>query len=98
MGIQSNVRESQIISSSAGYGYAGYRYGRYGTYGGYGGGAVVPVYDPRAEARGIQAERRVVRAEEKGEAATDIQALRAQIVAATADIRRKMTQKYQVEF
>ena len=30
MGIQSGVRESQIISSSAGYGYVG----RYGMYGG----------------------------------------------------------------
>jgi hypothetical protein len=98
MGIQSGVRESQIISSSAGYGYAGYGYGRYGMYGGYGASGVITTYNPRAEARGISAERRVVRAEEKAAMATDVQALRDQLIGATADIRRKMTQKYKVAF
>jgi hypothetical protein len=55
-------------------------------------------YSPRAEARGIASDRRAVRAELKGTMATDVHALRAQIIAATAEIRRKMTQKYQVEF
>ena len=32
MGIQSGVREASIISSDAGYGYAGYSYGRYGAW------------------------------------------------------------------
>ena len=98
MGIQSGVRQSQIISSSAGYGYVGASFGRYGAYGGYGGTVVAPVYNAKAEMRGIGAERRVVRAEETATMATDVHALRAQIIAATADIRRKMTQKYQVEF
>jgi len=98
MGIQSGVRQSQITSSSAGYGTVGYSAGRYGMYGGYGASGVATTYDPRAEARGIAAERRVVRAEEKAAMATDVQGLRAQIIAATTDIRRKMTQKYQVEF
>jgi hypothetical protein len=39
-----------------------------------------------------------VRAQEKATAATDIQQVRQGIIAATADIRRKMTQKYQIEF
>jgi hypothetical protein len=98
MGIQSGVRQSQIISSSAGHGYAGYSYGRYGWHGGYGASGVVPIYDPVAEAKGVYAERRVVRAEEKAKAATDIHGLRDQVVAATADIRRAMTQRYQTEF
>ena len=94
MGIQSNVRQKQIISSSAGYGYtASYRHGRYGSYGGYG-----VAYNPAAEMKGIAAERRVVRAEEKAVAATDVQQLRQAVISATTDIRRKMTQKYQVEF
>ena len=66
-------------------------------YGGYGG--AVSTYNPTAEAQGIQAERRVVRAEEKADMPPrTVQQLRAGIVAATADIRRKMTQKYKVEF
>ena len=48
--------------------------------------------------RGIAAERRVVRAEEKGSMAMSVQEIGAALTAATAEIRRKMTQKYQVEF
>lgn len=94
MGIQSNVREAQITSSGTswsdyGDGYGGYRYGAYGTYG---------RYDPRGEVKAVGAQRRVVRAEEKAVAATDVQQLRQAIIAATTDIRRRMTQKYQMEF
>ena len=98
MGIQSNVREKSIISSSAGYGYATRSYGRYGRYGGYGGVAVAGVYSPRAEMKGIAAERRVVAAEERAGMATDVQGIRQEVIAATTDMRRKMTQKYQIEF
>ena len=98
MGIQSGVRQAQIISSSAGYGYVDYNVGRYGAYGGYGASGTITTYDPVAEARGIYAERRVVKAEEKATMATDVQTLRQNLIAATTDIRRKMTQKYQVEF
>jgi formate dehydrogenase maturation protein FdhE len=91
MGIQSGVRQAQINSSNTGAAYADYSSGRYGVYGGYG-------TDRTAQAKGIETERRVVRAEEKGNAATNIQQIRAEVVAATADVRRKMTQKYKVEF
>ena len=94
MGIQSGVRQAQIHSgnvyggdNSYGYGYGGYRYGAYGRYGG-----------GMNDIKAVGAERRVVRAEEKGVAATDIQQIRQSIIAATADIRRKMTQKFQIEF
>jgi hypothetical protein len=94
MGIRSSVRESQITSSSAGYGYVGgYRYGAYGGYGG-----VRSVYSPRAEARGIASDRRIVRSEERGNMATNVHQIRDAMIAATSDIRRKMTEKYQVEF
>ncbi len=89
MGIQSGVRQAEINSSGASY-------GRYGMYGGYGAG--INSYDRTADARATDADRRVVRAEEKADAATNIQQIRANVVSATADIRRKMTQKYQVEF
>jgi hypothetical protein len=51
-----------------------------------------------AKIKGVGAERRVVRAEAKATKATDVHAIRDEIIAATADIRRKMAQKYQVEF
>ena len=51
-----------------------------------------------ADLKAVGAERRVVRAEEKAIMATDVQQLRQDIIAATTDIRRKMTQKYQIEF
>ena len=92
MGIQSGVRQAQITGSdvyAGDYGYGGYRYGAYGRYG---------RRAQMAEIKGVGAERRVVRAEEKGIMATDVQKLRQDLIAATTDIRRKMTQKYQIEF
>jgi len=50
------------------------------------------------EARAKESERRVVRAEEKGIAASDIQQIRQAIIAATADIRQKMTEKFRCSF
>ena len=96
MGIQSGVRQAEVTSGSVDggdYGYGGgYRYGAYGAYNGgadiYGMGTV----------KAVGEQRRVIRAEEKATAATDIQQVRQNIIAATADIRRKMTQKYQMEF
>jgi hypothetical protein len=91
MGIQSGVRQAEIVSAGAG----GASYGRYGMYGGY---AAVNSYDRTSDARAAESQRRVVRAEEKADAATNVQQIRANVVSATADIRRKMTQKYQAEF
>jgi hypothetical protein len=48
--------------------------------------------------KAVEAERRKVRAEEKGIAATDIHKIRADVIDATAKIRRAMTEKYRVEF
>ena len=91
MGIQSGVRQAQITSS-----------------GGNGTVAITPTADTATaltepyggrdiygtgEVKAVGAERRVVRAEEKSIAATDVQQIRQTIIAATADIRRKMTQE-----
>jgi hypothetical protein len=93
MGIQSGVREAQITGAdvyAGDYGYGGgYRYGAYGAYGRRG---------QMAEVKAVEADRRVVRAEEKGIMATDVQKLRQDLIAATTEIRRKMTKKYQIEF
>ncbi len=99
MGIQSGVRQAEITGADVSpYAVGTTRWGRYGWYGGYGGAAGWAVKDAMAEVKEVGAERRVVRAEEKATMATDVQQIRQAVIAATADIRRKMTQKYQVEF
>jgi hypothetical protein len=99
MGIQSGARQAQVLGADVSpYAVATSRWGRYGSYGGSAGARGVAVYDPMAEVKAVGAERRAIRAEEKGIAATDVQQIRQAIIAATADIRRKMTQKYQTEF
>ncbi len=97
MGIRSNVRESQVTSASAGYGYSdyeGYDYG-YGYGYGYRG---VGWYDAYGEAKAVGSEKRRIRSQERGAMATDVQAIRADLIQKTADIRRKMTERYQMEF
>jgi hypothetical protein len=85
MGIQSGVGQAGITSSGDA-GYGGYEYRGSGASAGLG------------EIKAVGAERRVVRAEEKSIAAGDVQHYAQAIIAATTDIRRRMTQKYQVEF
>jgi len=52
----------------------------------------------KAEARQEQAARLQVRANEKAQAATSVQGIMAQIATATTQVRRDMTEKYQVNF
>lgn len=94
MGIQTAQRQSQHQyvynnSSSVSGGYDNY---------GYGFGPQVVMEDRYAGARQTSAARREVKAEEKAIAATDVHQIRDQIIKATTDMRRKMTQKYQIEF
>jgi hypothetical protein len=87
MGIQSGARQAQITGGGD-YGYGGgYRYGAFGAYAG-----------QQEEIKEVGTERRAARAEETAIMATDVQKLRQDIIAATTDMRRKMTQKYQIEF
>jgi hypothetical protein len=43
-------------------------------------------------------QRRKIRAEEKGVAATDVHKIRSNVIDATNTIRREMTEKYRMEF
>jgi hypothetical protein len=82
MGIRMGVRSSEINSGNID---SDYFYGGYG-YGRYGG------------VKAVEQQRGVVRAQEKGTAAMSIQEIKAGVIAATADIRRKMTEKYRMQF
>jgi hypothetical protein len=88
MGIQTGVRSAQVTAGdwNGDYDNGYYRYGANGPYG------------QRAEMKAVATERRAISAEETATAATDVQQIRQAIIQATADIRRKMTQKYQIEF
>ena len=69
---------------------------RVGAGGGYGGG--VAVYNPYDEARAVSQERRKVRYQERGAMAMNVHTIRDEVIQATNDIRREMTQRYQIEF
>ncbi len=113
MGIRGGQRQSMVGNSataSAGANYGGYYNGYYG--GGYrsgwSGGYVTPygavanatastnAFHAQTRAQGAQ--RRAIRAEEKATMATDVQTIRSNVIDATNDTRRTMTQRYQVEF
>ncbi len=90
MGIRTGVRSSEINSSNTGndYYYGGYGYGRYG------GGVAAGVNDIKA----VEQQRGVVRAQEKGSMASSVHEIRANVIATTTDLRRKMTEKYRIQF
>jgi hypothetical protein len=92
MGIRSGVRTREITSAdtSSDYYYGGYGYGRYGYYGGAAG--------MQNEMKAVEQQRGIVRAQERGTMAVSVHQIRAEVIAATSDIRRKMTEKYRVEF
>lgn len=46
----------------------------------------------------VAANGRVIRAEAKGIAVTDLHQVRAMLISVTAEVRRKMTLKYKIEF
>jgi hypothetical protein len=98
MGIRSGEREAHTFGDLGPTVVGGRGAGAYGPYGGYGGYGVVYKYDPLSEVKGTVAARRVVKSEERAIMASDVHTIRDQLLRANADIRRKMTQKYQVEF
>lgn len=101
MGIRGGARQAQISGYDVGpevvsYGGGG---GGWPGWGGYRYGWAQAYYPSEGEIiKEVGAERRKVRAEERGIMATDVSAIRDQILQATEDIRRKMTEKYQSEF
>jgi hypothetical protein len=99
MGIRGGARKAQTFGSTAPYSVSGYGFGSYGAYGGgVSAWGAQAVYDPLADIKGTHAERLKVKAEEKGIMASDVRTIQDQLNQATADVRRKMTLKYKVEF
>jgi hypothetical protein len=94
MGIRGNSRQHQINYNDIEYDYAyGYRAGWYGE-----SSVAVPVNDGVGAVKAVGAERRKIRAEEKGVAATDVHQIRANVIDATSKIRRAMSEKYRINF
>jgi hypothetical protein len=94
MGIRGNSRQHQINYSDIEYDYAyGYRSGWYGE-----SSVAVPINDGVGAVKAVGAERRKIRAEEKGVMATDVHQIRANVIDATSKIRRAMSEKYRINF
>ena len=103
-GMQSRVRQVNAnanlgVSVPYEYGY-GYRYGRYGAYGGAyarpvttNPGAILTENLRQQQAQGTQ-----IRTQEKVGMASNVMEIMEQIKTANSDVRRNMTQKYQLEF
>jgi hypothetical protein len=99
MGIRGGERKAHTFGSLGPSSVSGYGWGSYGPYGGgVGGWGAYAVYDPLAEVKGTHAARLQVKAEEKAIMAANVHTIRDQLAQTTADMRRKMTLKYKVEF
>jgi len=104
MGISSAARQKQVQGSTAppvnaAY-HGGYGWDR-GGWGGYGynlPGANSWANSAYAQVRAEAHQRQLIRSEEKAAMATDVQGIKADLVEATGNIRRRMTERYQVEF
>lgn len=83
-GIRTGVREANQAASGPNYGYASAGYGYRG--------------DRYAGARQAQADRNAIKAQETGQAAMTGIDIRKQIQDTTSAIKRKMTDKYKVQF
>lgn len=96
VGIRTRVGEVNAVASgvtNSGGAVGGFRYGGYGGYGAYG-----YDYTRGMTRREQQSARTQVRANEKSTGAASVQQIRQQMQEASAQIRREMTQKYQIEF
>jgi hypothetical protein len=89
-GISSGARSAQI-TGSVGYGYDGNTYDPYTLYGNAGSRA-------QAQVGAVEAERRAIRAQEQGQSSMDVRAIVRQIQDDTSNIRRQMTERYNIEF
>jgi len=100
MGIRTGVRTREITSADLppdyAYAYGGYGYGRYGY--GYGYGYSSSTAAQVNDIKQVEQQRGIVRAQERGDAAASVQEIKAGLIQATADVRRKMTEKYQIQF
>jgi hypothetical protein len=89
-GIRSGARSAQVTSGSTGYG-DGYGYAPYAVFGSASSRA-------EAEVGAVEQERRAIRAQEQGQSSMDVRAIIRQIEEDTSIIRRKMTERHNIEF
>jgi hypothetical protein len=85
-GIRSGARSAQVTGNS------GDGYDPYVLFAG------SPASRAHAQVGAVEQERRAIRAEERGQSSTDVRAIIRQIQDETSNIRRQMTERYNVEF
>jgi hypothetical protein len=86
-GIRSGAQSAQVTSGDAGY--ADYApYALFSSAANY----------AAAEVGAVEQQRRAIRAQEKGESSTDVRAIVREIQEDTSNIRRRMTERYNMEF
>jgi hypothetical protein len=102
IGMRSRVRQVNAVANMeppvqyAGGVYGGHRYGRYGWYGGYRQGYVGnPI---QGSLRQEQSVRTQIRTQERVGGAANARAIMQDLKNTTTEVRRKMTEKYQIEF
>lgn len=96
VGIRTRVRKVEASNQTVTEGYyaGGYRYGRYGAYGGgYGG-----TYERGLTGAEADSARAQVSSQERAIGAVSVNTLLQDVQDATSDMRRKLTQKYMIEF
>jgi hypothetical protein len=86
-GISSGARSAQVTPADVGY-------GGYAPYALFSSGANYAA----AEVGAVEQARRAIRAEEQGQSSTDVRAIILQIQEDTSTVRRKMTERYNIEF
>lgn len=91
IGIRSAAQEASIYGTHQAYSRYGGYYGDYGYDWGSGG-------DMYAEIKNVGAQRRAVRAQERATGASSAVAIMTGVEQATAQIRRRMTERYEIEF
>jgi hypothetical protein len=90
-GISSGARSAQV--TGAGYGYDGSGYAPYALY-----SSVSPSSRAEAQVGAVEQERRAIRAQEQGQSSMDVRAIIRQIEDDTSNVRRLMTERYNIEF
>ena len=98
-GAQAAVATKDVTANSPGVYHTGsYGYARAGYWGGTGFYGNYGVYDPRATFRWEGSQRRLIRTQTNTEIAGATEDVKQNVLQATSEIRRKMTDKYQVQF
>jgi hypothetical protein len=90
-GIRSGARSAQVTGPS--YDYDGYGYAPYALF-----SAASPASRAEAQVGAVEAERRAIRAQEQGQSSMDVRSIIRQIEEDTSNIRRQMTDRYNIEF